>query len=130
MALPLERPTKRGRKPALAPLRVVPLSERGLGWSTAPEGRWLSLGVRGRTWIREEPGPEGARAVVMLHGLGATGGLNWAGAQSVLRDRFRMFTIDLRGHGRGIRTRRFRLEDCADDAAAMIRALGLVKPIV
>jgi pimeloyl-ACP methyl ester carboxylesterase len=66
----------------------------------------------------------------MLHGLGATGGLNWAGSQHFLSDRFRMVTIDHRGHGRGIRTRDFRLEDCADDAAAAIRALGLERPVV
>lgn len=66
----------------------------------------------------------------MLHGLGATGGLNWAGSQQFLADRFRTVTIDHRGHGRGIRTRDFRLEDCADDAAACIQALGLDRPIV
>ena len=34
--------------------------------------------------------------------------------------------LDHRGHGRGIRSRRpFRLEDCADDAAALIDELGL-----
>ena len=36
-----------------------------------------------------------------------------------------MLAIDHRGHGRGIRTRaRFRLADCADDAAALIDELG------
>lgn len=116
--------------PPISPLRVVPSSERPVDLSEAPRGRWLDLGRRGRTWIREEPGPAGARAVVMLHGLGATGGLNFAGSQVVLRDGFRMITLDHRGHGRGIRTRRFRLEDCADDAAAVIDALGLSKPVV
>ena len=113
-----------------APLRLVPPGERATGLNTPPPGRWLDLGRRGRTWIREEQGPEGAPALVMLHGLGATGGLNWAGSQQFLADRFRMVTIDHRGHGRGIRTRDFRLEDCADDAAACIEALGLERAIV
>lgn len=112
------------------PLRLVPPGERVRGLNTPPPGRWLDLGRRGRTWIREERGPEGAPTLVLLHGLGATGGLNWAGSQLFLGDQFRMITIDHRGHGRGIRTRDFRLEDCADDAAACIDALGLDRPIV
>lgn len=116
-------------RPAAPPLRVVPPGERLVGLNSPPPGRWLDLGRRGRTWIREEPGPAGAPALLMLHGLGATGGLNWAGSQLFLGDQFRVITIDHRGHGRGIRTRDFRLEDCADDAAAVIRALGLDRPI-
>lgn len=125
---PLGLPAPHGR-PA-APLRLVPTGERVQGLNTPPPGRWLDLGRRGRTWIREEPGPEGAPTLLMLHGLGATGGLNWSGSQLFLSDQFRVVTIDHRGHGRGIRTRDFRLEDCADDAAACIDALGLDRPIV
>jgi 3-oxoadipate enol-lactonase len=39
--------------------------------------------------------------------------------------------MDHRGHGRGIRSRRpFRLDDCADDAAALVDALGLGTVVV
>lgn len=42
----------------------------------------------------------------------------------------RVVAIDHRGHGRGIRTRaRFRLADCADDAAALCEVLGLERVI-
>lgn len=116
--------------PQRAPLRVVPEGAQTHRSFTPPPGRWLDLGDRGRTWVREEPGPEGAPALVMLHGLGATGGLNWAGSQYVLADQFRVVTIDHRGHGRGIRTRRFSLEDCADDTAAAIEALGIRRAIM
>ena len=38
---------------------------------------------------------------------------------------FRVVAIDHRGHGRGIRSgRRFRLSDCADDAAQVLDLLG------
>jgi 3-oxoadipate enol-lactonase len=107
------------------PLRVVPAGETRRSLNTPPPGRWLDLGRRGRTWIREERGPAGAPTLLMLHGLGATGGLNWSGSQEFLRDQFNIVTIDHRGHGRGIRTREFHLEDCADDAAAAVDALGL-----
>jgi pimeloyl-ACP methyl ester carboxylesterase len=62
---------------------------------------------------------------LLLHGLGATGGLNWAGAFRLLGEHFRVIAIDHRGHGRGIRTSRFRLEDCADDVAALMDSLGI-----
>jgi 3-oxoadipate enol-lactonase len=112
-----------------APLHLVP-DHAHTNLNTPMPGRWLDLGRRGRTWIREENGPEGAPTVLLLHGLGATGGLNWAGAQMFLRDNFSLVSVDHRGHGRGIRTRDFRLEDCADDAAAVIDALGIEAPIV
>lgn len=109
---------------------MVPQGATAQNLNSPFPGRWLGLGDRGRTWIREEAGPDGAPTVLMLHGLGATGGLNWSGSQLYLSDRFRLVTIDHRGHGRGIRTRDFRLEDCADDAAACIEALGINRPIV
>jgi 3-oxoadipate enol-lactonase len=42
-----------------------------------------------------------------------------------LSTHFRVLSLDHRGHGRGLRTRRFRLEQCADDAAAVARARGV-----
>ena len=96
-----------------------------------PEGRRLDLPNRGKTWIREVAGPKGAPTVVLLHGLGATGLLNWFPSFGPLSQRFNVVAIDHRGHGRGIRPRlRFRLEDCADDVAAMIRELGIGNAIV
>jgi 3-oxoadipate enol-lactonase len=90
-----------------------------------PPGRRVVLPGRGRTYVREVAGPPGAPVVVLLHGLGATGGLNWAGAFSLLGSRFRVIAVDHRGHGRGIRTKKFRLEDCADDVAGLLDELGI-----
>ncbi|MDP6976973.1 MAG: alpha/beta fold hydrolase [Myxococcota bacterium] len=56
---------------------------------------------------------------MLLHGLGATARLNWGPAFRPLSESFRVLAIDHRGHGSGLRTRRFRLEQCADDAAAV-----------
>lgn len=85
----------------------------------------LELDGRGRTRVVEYKGPEGAATLMLLHGLAATGQLNWATAFADLAERYHVIAVDHRGHGRGIPTRRFRLKDCADDAVAVADALGV-----
>ena len=62
---------------------------------------------------------------MLLHGLAATGVLNWYTALPDLAERYRVLAVDHRGHGQGIRSRSFRLKDCADDAAAVVKELGI-----
>ena len=96
-----------------------------------PEGRWLDLPRRGRTWLTDLPGPTpDAQAVVLLHAVGCTGLLTWYPVLAELNERYRVVVFDQRWHGRGIASERFLISDCADDAAAVIDALGLVDPIV
>lgn len=90
-----------------------------------PIDREVELPGRGTVVVRDIPGPQGAPTVVLLHGLGATARLNWGPCFRPLSEHFRVVSLDHRGHGRGIRTRRFRLADCADDAAALARVLGI-----
>ena len=61
---------------------------------------------------------------MLLHGWTATADINWFTCYRALGARYRVIAFDHRGHGRGLRTRRpFRLEDCADDVAAVADAL-------
>jgi 3-oxoadipate enol-lactonase len=77
-------------------------------------------------FVRQIQGPLGAPTLVLLHGWTATGDLNWFTAFPALATRFRVVSLDHRGHGRGLHSSRpFRLEDCADDVAAVAEALGL-----
>lgn len=76
--------------------------------------------------------PDGATrpALLLLHGWTATADLNWFRCYEALGQRYRVIALDQRGHGRGIRSRRvFRLEDCADDAAALALELGCERVI-
>jgi pimeloyl-ACP methyl ester carboxylesterase len=88
--------------------------------------RRLDLPGHGTLTVRDLPGPRGdAPAVLLLHGLGATARLNWARCFRPLSAHFRVLSLDHRGHGSGLRTQQFRLEECADDAAAAMAALGV-----
>jgi pimeloyl-ACP methyl ester carboxylesterase len=64
--------------------------------------------------------------VVLLHGLSGTADQTWAASYRHLNRHFSVAALDLRGHGGGIPPGSvYRLEDCADDTAALIRTLGV-----
>lgn len=91
-----------------------------------PAGRPVLLAGRGQTFVREVSGPPGAPALLLLHGWTVTADLNWFACYDALGEHFRVVAMDHRGHGQGIRSwRPFRLEDCADDAAALAAELGI-----
>ena len=92
--------------------------------------RTLIAPERGELFLRDSGG--NGPPVMLLHGWVATADLNWAGAYDALAsDGYRVLAIDHRGHGRGLRPLvRFRLTDCAGDAAAVLRMLDLAPAIV
>ena len=92
---------------------------------SVPEGRTVELPGRGTTFVVDVPGPEGAPPLVLLHALGCTGYLSWYPTIARLARHQRVVVLDQRWHGRGIRSERFSLEDCADDVAALLDALGI-----
>ena len=94
------------------------------------KGRPVKLPGRGTLFVREVEGPAGAPTLLLLHGWMASAGLNWHHAFRALGEHFRVIAPDQRGHARGIRSwRRFRLDDCADDAAALLDVLGIESAI-
>jgi len=97
-----------------------------LGEAATPLTRLVELPGRGVTQVRECPGPPGAETLVLIHGVACTAELNWGKVLAPLAREFRVVAADLRGHGDGISAgSRFRLEDCADDVAALAEALGI-----
>jgi len=94
--------------------------------AATPVTRLVDLPGRGVTRVWECPGPRGAQTLMLIHGVACTAELNWGKVLAPLGLEFRVVAADLRGHGDGISPgSRFRLEDCADDVAALAVALGI-----
>lgn len=98
-----------------------------IGRPALPVGRTVHLPGRGTSFVREVAGPTpDAPVVVLLHGWTVTAALNWFRVYEPLAEFARVVSLDHRGHGQGIRTsRRFTLEDSADDVVALADQLGI-----
>jgi pimeloyl-ACP methyl ester carboxylesterase len=93
-----------------------------------PPGRVVELPGRGEVFVRDTgpPAGGGTGVVLLLHGWTVSADLNWFTTFDELSPAYRVVALDHRGHGRGLRSEQpFSLEDCADDAAALLRHLGL-----
>ncbi|MFL6089810.1 MAG: alpha/beta fold hydrolase [Aeromicrobium sp.] len=96
-----------------------------------PAARSVDLPGRGTTHVLDLPGPTPDAPVVLLtHAIAATGPLTWFTVLAELQTRYRVVTFDQRWHGRGIRSATFSLEDCADDAVAVLDALDVDQAVV
>ena len=96
-----------------------------------PPARAVELPGRGTTHVLDIPGPTpDAPTLLLMHGIATTGPLTWFTVLDELSERYRVVTFDQRWHGRGIRSERFLLDDCADDAAAVLDALGIDRAVV
>ena len=95
-----------------------------------PPALTVAVPGRGELFLRDTGGD--GPAVMLLHGWIVSADINWWGAYEDLRAAgYRVLAIDHRGHGRGMRPlERFRLADCAADAAAALRQLGVAPAIV
>lgn len=71
-----------------------------------------------------------APPIVLLHGVGVSGPLNWLHVVGPLSEHTRVITLDHRGHGQGLRTPWFRLEQCGDDVIRVLDALGIHSAIL
>lgn len=94
-------------------------------------GRFVTIAGRGEFFVRYAPHADPtAPVVLLLHGWTASSDLNFFTAYAELHQHATVIGIDHRGHGRGLRPDEpFSLEDCADDAAAVVRKLGAERVI-
>jgi pimeloyl-ACP methyl ester carboxylesterase len=96
-----------------------------------PDAHIDTLPERGEVFYRRhDGGRRDGPTLLLLHGWTASADLQWFTAYDALAAEYPFIAIDHRGHGRGIRSdEAFTLEDAADDAAALVRQLG-VGPVV
>lgn len=92
--------------------------------------RTVTVAGRGEFFVRDSGG-EG-RPVMLLHGWMVSADLNWWGAyDDLVAAGYRVLALDHRGHGRGLRPMvPFRIQDCADDAAAVLRELSATPALI
>ncbi|HZU66666.1 MAG TPA: alpha/beta hydrolase [Ktedonobacteraceae bacterium] len=69
--------------------------------------------------------------MLLLHGI-TSSVLSWVRVGPALADRYRVYAIDMRGHGDSIKPSRgaYSLRHTADDALAFIEAMNLKSPVV
>jgi pimeloyl-ACP methyl ester carboxylesterase len=105
-----------------------------------PPGYVVNLPGRGEAFVRDtgrppagdpDGAPSAGPPVLLLHGWTVTADLNFFAVYDDLAARHRVVALDHRGHGRGMRPRTaFSLEECADDADALLGELALGPAIV
>jgi pimeloyl-ACP methyl ester carboxylesterase len=98
-----------------------------------PPGRLVDVPKRGEMLVRELPatGDTEGPTILLLHGWTLSSDLNWFALYAALARHGTVLAMDVRGHGRGIRSeQRFTLEAAADDAAALLEHLDAKPAIV
>lgn len=98
---------------------------------TLPEARRLRLPGRGECTVRYVAGPSDAVPVLLMHGVTWSGDINFHGLVHELAAHHTVITMDHRGHGFGLPSEgRFEMADLADDAVAVLDALGIDSAIL
>lgn len=96
-----------------------------------PPGRVVSVPGRGEMFVRELPGASDAPTIVLLHGWTLSSDINWFALYDTAARHGPVLAVDLRGHGRGIRSEQpLTLDSAADDVAALLGHLGIERSVL
>lgn len=96
-----------------------------------PPGRTVLVPGRGEVFVRWHQHTDPTRpTLLLLHGWTASADLQFFTAYQALAEHYSFVAVDHHGHGRGVRSPdSYELEDAADDAASVVRTLG-VGPVI
>lgn len=83
----------------------------------------ISIDAGGKKLAASVYGPNDAAPVLFLHGISFSRD-TWAETTKRLADRYRVWTLDFRGHGDSARSARYELDDYLQDAEAALRAIS------
>lgn len=126
------------------PMDLLALARRGVG-ALRPVGRVAAnfphvpdlpatravVTERGPVTVRYAEGPAGSMPVLLLHGVTWTADINYHATYAVLAESHTIIGLDHRGHGSGLPlTGAYDVADLADDAKAVLDALGIERAIV
>jgi pimeloyl-ACP methyl ester carboxylesterase len=94
-------------------------------------GKIVEVPGRGEMFVRHyQHSDPNAATLLLLHGWTASCDSQFFSAYEELSQHFSIIGVDHRGHGRGLRPSvPVTLEDCADDAAAVVKELGATSVI-
>lgn len=97
-----------------------------------PDAVIVTVADRGEFFVRRfQHSDPAAPTLLLLHGWTGSADTNFFSAYQQLSEKYSFVAMDHRGHGRGLRSNAtFTLEDCADDAAAVLRQLGIGRVVV
>jgi 3-oxoadipate enol-lactonase len=97
-----------------------------------PASQIVTVEDRGEFFVRRfQHSNPSAPTLLLLHGWTGCADTNFFTAYPQLAEKYSFVAMDHRGHGRGLRSQaRFTLEDCADDAAVVLKQLDIDKVVV
>ncbi|MFI9508133.1 alpha/beta fold hydrolase [Nocardia sp. NPDC052566] len=104
----------------------------GIGEAPAELPQWHAVDLADGTRVVARVA-QGETPILLLHGWAITADVNFCHVMQPLADEYGVVAMDMRGHGRGLpieRGARFDIAQCADDAAALLDALGIDRVVV
>ncbi len=87
--------------------------------------------VGDQEFLVRQLGPDGAKPILLIHGLAGSSLAEWYRIGPALAEKYRVIMVDHRSHGLSPLARdRFEVEDVADDVAGVLNQIGIGEVVV